>query len=711
MKRLAGLLEFLTLCTILISLAVFVGLPNPDDAAAVQIPPMRLEQGAPPWDAHLVLPDSSDRIVHYTIQARLDTATNIVHASEILTWRNTTGQPQTAFPFHLYHNAFKNNRTTVAKEGGWTFWREGWDSAHAGYTNIRRVVWLAPLGEVDLTDSFRYVQPDDGNPDDQTVCEIRTPYPIKPGRTLRMRIEFETKQPIPVSRTGAIRDYHFVAQWFPKIGVWWKGSWNCHQFHAHTEFFADYGVYDVTLTVPSRYIVGASGGAARSVTPNGDGTSSHRFVQADIHDFAWVTSPSMNVSVRTFSHTRPEANERSDRHHALRDVRVILLWQPHHENLVDRYFDATFKALRCYGEWYGEYPYDAITVVDPANGSASGGMEYPTLFTGGGSMLAPPEEGDPEGVTVHEFGHQFWYGMVGNNEFEEAWLDEGFNTYSTDRTVRQAWPAFKSVRYYFAGMGADSWVGIPWVFNDVDEQGLTGDNTYLRRMGKADVMAQRGWEYNGSYGLNSYTKPALSLMMLERLLGEELMYRVMRTYHFQYRFKHPTSEDFIRTVNTVTGKDYRWFFDNTWYSSNLFDYAVGSITNLRIPPAEGVFTNNGVPDSAHTSVPVPYLCTVVVKREGEATAPVEVLIVLSDHSQRLEKWDGQGRWKKVEFLSPVPVERVIVDPDHKLVMDVDWTNNSRVMRPGGFRSLAARKYSANVLFWLQNYFEMSGLNF
>jgi hypothetical protein len=230
-------------------------------------------------------------------------------------------------------------------------------------------------------------------------------------------------------------------------------------------------------------------------------------------------------------------------------------------------------------------------------------------------------------------------------------------------------------------------------------------------MGKADVMAQRGWEYNGSYGLNSYTKPALSLMMLERLLGEELMYRVMRTYHFQYRFKHPTSEDFIRTVNTVTGKDYRWFFDNTWYSSNLFDYAVGSITNLRIPPAEGVFTNNGVPDSAHTSVPVPYLCTVVVKREGEATAPVEVLIVLSDHSQRLEKWDGQGRWKKVEFLSPVPVERVIVDPDHKLVMDVDWTNNSRVMRPGGFRSLAARKYSANVLFWLQNYFEMSGLNF
>ena len=709
MKRLAGFFEFLVLATVVTILAAFVGIPNPENAEALQALPPRLEQGTPPWDDELVLPDSSERIVHYTIQATLDTATNIIHGSEVLTWRNTTGKPQTSFPFHLYHNAFKNNRTTFAKESGWHFWREGWDSAHAGYIDIRRVVWLAPLNEVDLTDSFRYLEPDDGNPDDQTVCEISTPNSIQPGRVLRLRIEFETKQPFPIARTGAIRDYHFVAQWFPKIGVWWKGAWNCHQFHANTEFFADYGVFDVTLTVPSGYIVGASGGTAASVTPNTNGTTSHRYIQADIHDFAWVASPSFNVSVRTFSHRRPDSDERSDRHHALRDVTVILLWQPQHENMVDRYFDAVFKGLRCYGEWYGQYPYDAITVVDPANGSESGGMEYPTLFTGGTTMFAPRAQSDPEGVTVHEFGHQFWYALVGNNEFEEAWLDEGFNTYSTDRTLRHAWSPFKAVRYYFAGPGASTWIGIPWVFADVDEQGLAADNTSLRRWGKGDVMAKRGWEYNGSYGLNSYTKPAMSLMMLERILGEEMMYRVMRTYHFRYRFRHPTSEDFIRTVNDVTTKDYRWFFENTWYSSDLFDYAVDRITNLPVPGAEGVFTHNGVPDSSHTSVPVRFLCTVIIKREGEAKAPVEVLIQQADGMKRMEVWDGQERWKKYEFCSPTPVERVIVDPEHKLVMDVDWNNNSRVERPGGYRSLTARKYASNVLFWVQNYLELSGL--
>ena len=138
-------------------------------------------------------------------------------------------------------------------------------------------------------------------------------------------------------------------------------------------------------------------------------------------------------------------------------------------------------------------------------------------------MFAPKETSSPEGVTVHEFGHQFWYGLVGNNEFEEAWLDEGFNTYSTDRVIRTAWPPFKSSRYYFGGPGAGSFVGIPYVFNEVDNLELLSANTGLRQQGKNDVMTRKGWEYYQSYGLNSYTKPGMSLMMLERYLREEWM--------------------------------------------------------------------------------------------------------------------------------------------------------------------------------------------
>jgi hypothetical protein len=697
---------FILAATILV--LAFIGLPPAEQstnrpASSPSIP--RWEQGTDAWDKDLKLPTQSDRIVRYTMDVRLNTKTNIISGWEILEWRNTTGQPQQEFPFHLYHNAWKNNRSTFVKENDYEFGRPDMRQEDYGYTNVKSVKVLEAKRETDITGTFRYVQPDDGNANDQTVFQIRSPKPVPAGQSVKFKIEFETKQPLPISRTGAIRDYHFVAQWFPKIGVWWKGSWNCHQFHANTEYFADYGVYDVTITVPEGYVVGATGGIPRRTDNNPDSTTTFNFYQEDVHDFAWVTSPHLVATVRKFVHDKKEADERPDRHHPLREVTVIVLTQPQHDNMIDRYFDATFKALRCYGEWYGEYPYETLTVVDPANDSRSGGMEYPTLFTGGTTRYSPKEQSSPEGVTVHEFGHQFWYALVGNNEFEEAWLDEGFNTYSTDRVMNAAWEPFKEVRYFFGNWG----VGIPYVFHEVNEAPLGAGNIGLRRMGKNDVMARRGWEYNQTYWLNSYSKPALSLIMLERYLGEEMMYRVMRTYHHRYRFKHPTSQDFINVVNEVTGRNLNWFFENTWFSSNLFDYSVDRIVNRKLPASEGVFTMNGQPqDSAAQQPSKEYECEVVIKREGEALAPVDVLIVFKNGDIRREGWDGQYRWKRFTFQSDSPVSYAIVDPEKKLAMDINYNNNSKVVREPGYRSLAARKYAAKWMFSLQNFFESVG---
>ena len=490
--------------------------------------------------------------------------------------------------------------------------------------------------------------------------------------------------------------------------MWWHGAWNCHQFHSSTEFFADYGVYDVKITVPQNYIVGATGGAAKSTEQNKDSTITHQFYQEDVHDFAWVTSPDLVPTVRKFRHINIEEGERSERHHPLKEVTVILLTQPQHDNLIDRYFNATFNALRYYGEWYGEYPYDAITVVDPANGSASGGMEYPTLFTGGTNRYSPKETSSPEGVTVHECGHQWWYALVGNNEFEEAWLDEGFNTYSTDRTINAGWKPFKLIRYFFGGPGANSYVGIPFVVSAADEPPLGPSDRGIRFQGKNDIMARKGWEYYQTYGLNSYTKPALSLIMLERYLGEEMMYRVMRTYHHRFRFKHPTTSDFINVVNEVSGKNMGWFFENTWFSSNLFDYSIDNIVNRKLPSRDGIFTNNGKPaDSTATEQLKEYECEVVVKREGEATAPVDILIVFKNGDIRREGWDGQYRWKKFVYRTDSPVSYAIVDPEKKLALDINYNNNSKIVREPGYRSLAARKLASKWMFWVQNYFEFA----
>ena len=707
-KPFITLLEYGFILAATVLIVAFVGLPPGE---SIQLPSRsipRLKQASAPWDKDLVLPTQSDRIVRYTMDVKLDVKTNIISGSEILEWRNTTGQPQQEFPFHLYHNAWKNNRSTFAREDGYDLGRLGENRDDYGYTNVKSVKVVDAKGETDITNTFRYIQPDDGNTDDQTVCQIRSAKPVPNGQSITFKIEFETKQPLPVSRTGAIRNYHFVGQWFPKIGVWWHNAWNCHQFHPMTEFFADYGVYDVKITVPQGYVVGATGGIPKNVEQNKDSTAAYNFYQEDVHDFAWVTSPDLVPTVRKFHHVEMEPGERADRHHPLREVTVILLTQPQHANMIDRYFDATFKALRYYGEWYGEYPYDAITVVDPAMGSASGGMEYPTLFTGGANRYSPKESSSPEGVTVHECGHQWWYGLVGNNEFEEAWLDEGFNTYSTDRVMNAGWGPFKASRYFFGGPGAGSYVGIPYVFHHIDQSRLGAGNSELRYYGKNDVMARLAWEYNETYGLNSYTKPAMSLLTLERYLGEEMMYRVMRTYHFRYRFKHPTSEDFIITVNEVSGKNMSWLFANTWFSSDLYDYSIDRIVNRRVPTPEGYFSMNGTPAATTTMEGTKqYECEVVVKREGEAIAPVDVVVVFKDGSIRREGWDGQYRWKKFTYSTDSPVSYAIVDPEMKLAMDINYNNNSKVVREPGYRSLSARKYASKWMFWVQNYFEFA----
>src|SRR5262249_23639734 len=147
-------------------------------------------------------------------------------------------------------------------------------------------------------------------------------------------------------------------------------GWNCHQFHAATEFFSDYGVYDVSLTVPGGWIVGATG-LERNRDDNTDGTTMHRFRAEDVHDFVWTTSPDFLERLARFEDPN------------LPPVEMRLLLQPEHADQADRHFEATRTTLRYYGEWYGAYPYGHITIVDPAWQSNTGGMEYPTLFTAG----------------------------------------------------------------------------------------------------------------------------------------------------------------------------------------------------------------------------------------------------------------------------------------------------------------------------------------
>jgi aminopeptidase N len=349
----------------------------------------------------------------------------------------------------------------------------------------------------------------------------------------------------------------------------------------------------VRMTVPTGWLLGASGREV-SRTANNDGTTTHTYRGEYIHDFAWTTSPRFLEARQTFEHP------------ALPKVEMRLLYQPEHAGQVQRHFEATAATLKYYGEWFGPYPYGHVTIVDPAYQSGSGGMEYPTLFTAGTRWLAPSAVTQPEGVTVHEAGHQFWYGIVGNNEFEHAWMDEGLNTFSTARTIDQAgFPNYLSMRF-FGG-------SIPWVFYDIPLKRTTDGNRLsgYRAVAESDVQATPTYQYwPGSAGAITYNKTALWLNTLENHLGWPTLQRGMAAFFDRWKFRHPKPDDFFRVLNEVSGQDLTWFLDEAHRSSHVFDYGVQAFTSERV--GSGEQGTGGM-----------YRTLVVAQRLGQAVFPVD----------------------------------------------------------------------------------------
>jgi hypothetical protein len=604
------------------------------------------------------------------MSATLNPAARTIAGSLTLHWKNISSRPADSLRFHLYYNAWRNNGSTWMREralstspaAGAARRSDEWGSIDINSLTIAEGGGAAAPNEISR--NLRMIAPDDGNPDDWTVAEVPLDSPVGPGGTIVVGITWTAHIPRTFARTGAVDNAFFIAQWFPKIGVFEDTGWNCHQFHFATEFFSDFGVYDVKLTIPSGWIVGATGTERETPTAAG-GTQTHHFYQEDVHDFAWTASPDYVERRARFEHP------------ALPPVEMRLLLQPEHIGQEDRHFDATRAALKYYGEWFGPYPYGHVTIVDPAWQSGAGGMEYPTLFTAGTRWIAPKGVTTPEGVTIHEAGHQFWYGIVATNEFEHAWMDEGLNTFSTARVIEQVYEPNYYAQRYFGGF-------VPWVFRDLPlTRGVDGDRMgSYRAAAVQDVQATHSYRYwPPTAGAISYSKTALWLHTLEGYLGWPTLQRVMSTYFQRYAFKHPKPDDFFAVANEVSGQDLTWYFDQVHRGSQVFDYGVDKFSS---EPVGGY--------SFHTMV--------TARRYGDGVFPVEVLVTYEDGQQSRWNWDGRDRWTLFQADKASRAVSVEVDPRHVLVLDVNRTNNSAALKPAGPR--AARKWSLTWLVWLQD---------
>ena len=689
------------------------------------------------------LPAHAAGVADYSIRVRLDVRAKTLAGAEHVTWRNPASEPVAELWFHLYLNAFKNSESTFFRESGGQLRGDRMPDEGWGFVDVKS---LRTKDGVDLAPAGRFEQPDDGNTGDRTVWRVPLPAPVPPGGTLEFDLEWNAQLPRVFARTGFFRDYFLVGQWFPKLAVYEPeglrgrslGGWNCHQFHANSEFYADFGRYHVEITLPKDYVVGATGSrSARRENP--DGTATHVFERSDVIDFAWTASPHF-VEVRQRFSGQNDVSEqeyaetaallgRSRGEVQLSDVDIILLLQPEHLAQRERHLRAAKAAIKWFGLWYGRYPYPAITIVDPAFGAGgSGGMEYPTFITAGTSVLLNqwPLEGvlAPEEVVIHEFGHQYWQSMVATNEFEESWLDEGFNSYSTGRVREKVYG--------------------PWL---IQALGLRLGGIELSRMQNSvermfDKIRTPAWEYSSSsnYGFNSYARTELTLRTLEALLGPETLARAMRTYHERYRFRHPSSDDFYAVVSEVAGRDLSGFFAQTTERPGILDDEVSSVASDEAAEPQGVFgegdkrkivtKGEATAKEKQAAGRRPWHTTVMVRRRGEVVLPtslrldyeggasqtlplleavpakgaVEGTPLASGATTAGEPW--RGRFKRIELTGPHRLVSATIDPDDRLLIDVNRLNNSRRAEPD---PRAANRLGTRLVFWLQQLVALAGL--
>ncbi len=602
----------------------------------------------------------SPRLTGYSIDARLDDESKTVEGVMDAFWVNNSTAAVPDLHMHLYMNAFKSSRTTFNKGYGGRI-----RASEAGWIDI--IEFYGGAGN-DLMPFIQYFSPDDGNPYDSTVIRIVLPEPVKPGDTAFVRIKFKTKMPSNIRRTGYTKDFYFIAQWFPKFGVYettgmryaLTDGWNCHQFHANSEFYSNHSAYDVTITLPEKYVVG-SGGLLLSEKRNDDGSKTMLFRAEDIVDFAWTAWPGYSVHKDKWKH-----------------VDITLLLPSDRLEQVNRQFAAVKYALEYLTENVGPYPWPHLTFIDPpATGSGAGGMEYTTLFTTISSYRMPEWVRLPEMVTIHEFGHAYFMGILASNEFEEPWLDEGVNSF---------WEA-RIVDHYYGKNSAmidHRLLKIP----DAALSRLVYTTSPLKQLVSNDEYS---WNYpRGSYSMMSYNKAATWLFTLMGITGEETMNGIFREYYNRWAFKHPSGKDFIDVVNDVVvrihgnkfGPDMNWFFDQTLYGTGICDYKVSSISNRIITESGmgGIAADTAVTkESAEDEKLI--RATACIERVGEVMLPVEILIGFDDGEEITEYWDGKERYTEYEYTGDRKIAWVKIDPEYRIRMDVNFINNSMTTDP------------------------------
>lgn len=622
----------------------------------------------------------SPRIANYQMDVVLDHEGKKATCNQTILWKNTSPDTIYELRLYMYLNAFKNTNSTFLKGAGNNIFGEDISKRTEETWGWIDVTEINDKQGNDLSKQMSYIQPDDGNKDDQTVLSIPLIKGIPPGESATYKMDFTAKLPKTIVRSGyGKNDFFLFVHWFPQIGVYEQNEagnwgWNCHQFFRQTEFYSDFGTYTVNLTVSDHLVIGASGCEKNNID-NKDGTKTITYEALDVIDFAWV-------AYSDFEDFRTDWN----------GIDIQLLIPPEHCMMVDRYFEAIKNAFEYLDKHVGPYPYPSLTIVDPPLHSLrSGFMEYPMLITCASFYHFPKNIRSVESLAIHEFTHMYFMATLASNEKEASWLDEGFVTYFEDEILD----------HYYGKKNA--------LFEVLGFTSGNKENSRLEYTSLANpsvgTIARPGWEIKEAYKPLVYAKTATMLQTLKGYVGEKVMDEIIKSYYDQFKFTHPREQDFRSVVESVTSKysldlDTNWiqeFLDECLHGTEYCDYEVAAIRNIPTLGASGIFDPN---KQFKTGEQLPdYNSSVKIYRIGGMIAPLEILIGFDDGKIVKENWNGRERVKYFNYQGTSKIISAQIDPDQKIYLDLDFNNNSMCTHT---HKKPLTKYSAKAANWLQH---------
>jgi len=519
------------------------------------------------------------------IDVELDDENHILRGFEKMVYYNNSSLNLDKIIIHLWPNAYKNSNTNLAKQkysDGSTSFKYA-ESIDLGYidsldfkVNGKIVKWQFLNEQIDIS-------------------ELLLTKPLKPGDSIIITTPFRVKIPSgKFSRLGHIGQSYQITQWFAKPAVFDKNGWHPMSYLDQGEFFSEFGNYDVSITVPKNYVLMATGDlqnkeeleflnekaeltsqlikenklAVRDSLGRKDMSfpkssvekKTLRFIQKNVHDFAWFTDKRYHVLKGEVN-----VNNRKITSWALFTNNEAKLWRRSIEYIND--------ATRYFSKWVGEYPYNHVTAVDGTI-SAGGGMEYPNITVIGSSG----DSKSLETVIVHEVGHNWYYGILGSNERENAWMDEGLNTYIEIRYMEEKYP-----NGYFrkkdSTQNKSRGISLNIPMEEKELQHIAYQFNASRNYDQPLKMGSKDFTQM-NYGAMVYCKTGIGFHYLKAFLGEELFDNCMNEYFNQWKFKHPNPNDIKIVFENVSKENLDWFFEDYIKTTKKTDYSLKKVSKI-----------------------------------------------------------------------------------------------------------------------------------